>query len=171
MLPFENLGTVSYSHSIVTTAVSCIISKITRDIGKKIPPAFDAPLGRSRRNIAVTFGMGILRMVWLPYGEKSLMICLAVFTAWRVCIARTVPWQDVCLSVCHTPVLSLYGCRYPQNFSPLGSPTILVFSYQTGCQYSDGDPPNGASNARGLWNSHDFRPISGFTRNWCKIEP
>ena len=35
------------------------------------------------------------------------------------------------------------------NFSPSGSPAILVFPYQTGWQYSDGGPPNGATNTRG----------------------
>ena len=25
-----------------------------------------------------------------------------VFTAQRVCIARTMPWKDICPSVCHT---------------------------------------------------------------------
>ena len=34
-------------------------------------------------------------------------------------------------------------------FSPSGSDTILVFPYQTGCRYSDGNPPNGGSNTRG----------------------
>jgi len=34
-------------------------------------------------------------------------------------------------------------------FSPSGSPTILVSPHQTGCQYSDGNPLTGASNARG----------------------
>ena len=34
-------------------------------------------------------------------------------------------------------------------FSPSGSDTILVFPYQRRCRYSDGNPPNGASNARG----------------------
>jgi len=55
------------------------------------------------------------------------------------------PWQDVCLSVRlsvrHTPVLCVNGYTYPQSFfSPSGSPTILVFPYQTGWQYSNGDP-------------------------------
>jgi len=45
-----------------------------------------------------------------------------------------------CLSVCHTPVLSLSGYTILKVFSPSGSPTILVFPYQTGCQYSDGPP-------------------------------
>jgi len=43
-----------------------------------------------------------------------------VITARRVYIARSMPWQDVCLSlclslcpsVCHTPVLSLNGYTY-----------------------------------------------------------
>ena len=34
-------------------------------------------------------------------------------------------------------------------FSPSGSDTILVFPYQTGCRYSDGNLLTGASNARG----------------------
>jgi len=85
-----------------------------------------------------------------------------VFTARRVCIARTMPWQHVCPSVCHTPALS---------FSPSGSLTILIFPHQAGWQYSDGDPCNGASSARGMKINHDFRPISiALSRKWCKIE-
>jgi len=33
-------------------------------------------------------------------------------------------------------------------FSLSGSDTILVFLYQTGCRYSDGNPLTGASNTR-----------------------
>ena len=48
----------------------------------------------------------------------------AFITARRVCIARTMPLQDVCLcvylsvcpSVCHTPVFCLNGYTYPQSF-------------------------------------------------------
>ena len=45
-------------------------------------------------------------------------------------------------SIHHTPVLCLNDHTYPQCFSPSGSHTILVFPYQTGWQYSDGNPPN-----------------------------
>jgi len=36
-------------------------------------------------------------------------------------------------------------------FSPSHSHNILVFQYQRGCQYSDGKPVTGASNARWVW--------------------
>jgi len=59
------------------------------------------------------------------------------------------PSQDVrlsvCLSVCHTPVI-----------------TILVLPYQTGLQYSDGDPLNGGAECKGYEKYHNFRPISRF---------
>jgi len=45
-------------------------------------------------------------------------------------------------------------------FSPCVSQAILVFPYQTGWRYSNGNPPNGASNARGYEKIDDFRPIS-----------
>jgi len=80
---------------------------------------------------------------------------LAIFTAQRVCIVRTMPWQDVCLSVrpsvCHTPeVFCLNNYTYHHSFFTFGySPTILVFQQQTEWQYSDGDPHNGGVNAMG----------------------
>jgi len=47
-------------------------------------------------------------------------------------------------------------------FSPSGSPTILVFPYQTGWRYSDGNPLMGASNAGGVGKKRDYGRISGF---------
>jgi len=35
-------------------------------------------------------------------------------------------------------------------FSPSGSQAILVFPYQTGWHYSDGNPPNGGVECKGV---------------------
>ena len=74
MSPFDRSCTSSYWRSIVTMALSCVISEMNRDIGHTrmalkynlnlivenrdflCPPALDAPLGSSSRNIAVAFG-------------------------------------------------------------------------------------------------------------------
>ena len=51
-------------------------------------------------------------------------------------------------------------------FSPSGSHTILVFPYQTGWRYSDGNLPNGGverSNAGGVGRNRDSEPMSGFS--------
>jgi len=45
-------------------------------------------------------------------------------------------------------------------FSPSGSQAILVFPYQTGWRYSDGNPPNGGVECKGYEKNDDFRPIS-----------
>jgi len=85
-----------------------------------------------------------------------------IFTARRICIARTMPWQDVCPFVSHTPVLFLHGYTYLKVFLPSGSPTILVFPCQTGWQYCGGNiaPPNGGVECKGYEKNHDFQPIS-----------
>ena len=50
-----------------------------------------------------------------------------------------------CLSVCpsHAGIVCKRVYISSRVFSPSGSPTILVFPYQMGWQYSDGDFPNG----------------------------
>jgi len=73
LVPLESLGTVSYSLSTVTTALSCIISVIKRYIGRKSPffiPVHSAPPlggGGFRRNVAIVFGT---YTVWLPDVQK-----------------------------------------------------------------------------------------------------
>jgi len=50
MIPFERFGAVSYSPSIATMALSCIVCEISRLIGQKLlnfytPPVFSAMQG------------------------------------------------------------------------------------------------------------------------------
>ena len=91
IVPFESLSAVSYSPSIVTMALSCIIYEIKRDTHWSKIVIFFIPLyircpvrgGGAPRNIAIPFGVKKTRMVGLPDGEKKLTICLAVLTEYR----------------------------------------------------------------------------------------
>ena len=50
-------------------------------------------------------------------------------------------------------------------FSPSGSHTILVFPYQMGWRYSDGNPPNrGVECSWGMGRNHDSGLIAGYRR-------
>ena len=87
MVPFESFGTVSYSHFIVTMALSCIIFETERDTGRKSRffsyRLHSTPqIGRSMSSeYCHTVWYKKARMVWLyPEGEKSFMMCLAVST-------------------------------------------------------------------------------------------
>jgi len=87
MAPFESLCMVSYSHSILTIALTCIILEIKRDIGRKsqffsYPLAFDALVWGSLSEYCHVW-YGKTRMVGLPDGEKILRICSAVLTEYR----------------------------------------------------------------------------------------
>jgi len=67
---------------------------------------------------------------------------------------------SVCLSVCLFVCLSVRPSvtfvdhvktnkRIFEIFTPSGSDTILVFTYQRGCRYSDRNPPNGDVECKG----------------------
>ena len=52
-----------------------------------------------------------------------------------------------------------------ENFLPSGNHTILVFPYQTGWRYSDGNPPNGGVECRwGIGRNRDSGLIAGYRR-------
>jgi len=85
LLPFERLGVVSYSPSIVTVALSCISTEVKPDIGRKSwffhTPLHSAPqLGGPSRNIAISFGTGKLEWWCYPTVKKTLRICITVYT-------------------------------------------------------------------------------------------
>jgi len=71
LVPFESSGAISYSPSIVTMALSCIVCAISRLIGRKsqnfyTPPVFSAPAGGdpvviSQRRLL------LIKLEWLSY--------------------------------------------------------------------------------------------------------
>jgi len=75
------------------------------------------------------------------------------------------PSCGVCVSVCLSVTFVDYVKTDKHIFricSPSGSPTTLVFPYQTGWRYSDGNPLTGASNAGRVGKKRDSGRISGF---------
>jgi len=89
LVPFVSLGAVSYSPSIVTMALSCIISEIKRDIGRKswffhTPLHSTPPLGVPVGILPSRLVYGKTRMAGLPNGKKIyLRTCSAVSTEYR----------------------------------------------------------------------------------------
>ena len=78
-VPFVSLGAVSYSPSVVTMVLSCIVCEMKRDIGRKSwflhTPMYSAPpLGRLPSEYCYSVWCGKTRMVGLPDGEKTLRI-------------------------------------------------------------------------------------------------
>jgi len=102
------------------------------------------------------------------YGSITIQYLLSsyrrIFTARRVCIARTMPSQDVCPSVrlSHAGIVSkrLYTSS---KISQRRVAPPLQFSHTK----RDGNIPagtslTGQSKERGVWKNQDFRPISRF---------
>jgi len=85
VMAFESLGTVSYSHSIVTMVLSCIIRR--QDISRKSRFFIPSCIRRPRYGVPVKILPCRLvwktRMVALPDGEKSITTSSAVFTQYR----------------------------------------------------------------------------------------
>jgi len=108
-VPFESLGAVSYSLSIVTMALSCIISEIKRDIGRKwwffhTPLHSTPPFRGFLSEYCHPVWYGKTRMVGLTDGEKSLRIFITVYTQYRRVTDRLTDGQ--------TDILSRHSSRY-----------------------------------------------------------
>ena len=86
-------GTGSYSHSTVTTTLTCINSAIKHDISRKLlffrAPAFDAPVRGYPLVYCHNVRYGKTIMVWLPDGKKSFMTRLAIFDRILGCDRQT----------------------------------------------------------------------------------
>jgi len=87
-----------------------------------------------------------------------------VFTARRVCIAQTMPWQDVCLSVCrtHAGIVSKWLHISSKFFHRWVAPAFKFFHTKRDGNIPTGIPLRGASNAKGYDKNHDIPPISRF---------
>ena len=124
LVPFESLGAVSYSPSIVTVAVSVAVCEIFSvkewcDLENRVRV-------RSRS----------LKMAPFDRSHTSSYSTSVV----------TMPSQDVCLSVRPSVCLSHAGIllkRLYTSSNVFHHHSILVFAQQTIWQYYDGDSPNG----------------------------
>ena len=87
------------------------------------------------------------------------ILCISAAYAVMRCLS-------VCLSVCPSVRLSVTFVDHVKTnkhifeiYSPSGSHTILVFPYQRGCQYSNGNPPNKGVECKGVWKNHVSRSV------------
>ena len=86
-----------------------------------------------------------------------------------ICIARIMPWQDVCPSVRLSVHLSHAGKRLYISSKFLHHP-VVSFSVPNRMSIFRRGPPNGAPNARGYEKITICDQYRALSRNWCKIE-
>jgi len=97
MVPFESLVAVSYSHSIVTMVLSCIISEIKRDIGQK-SRFFSYSLHAAIRGSQSEYSRNVYgKLEWCGYStvKTTLRICLAISMQHRLVTDRQTSFDSI----------------------------------------------------------------------------
>jgi len=108
---------------------------------------------------AVAVGSVVLPSWLLVIDSCSCYSCWLYFCRAMRCISAAYPVMR-CLS--RSWIMSKRINISSNFFTASDSHTILVFPYQTGWRYSDGNPLTGASNAGGVGKKRDSGRISGF---------
>ena len=86
------------------------------------------------------------------------MLCISAAYAVMLCLCFCLSVRPSVMFVDHVKT----NKHIFKIFSPSGSHIILVFPYQTGWRYSDGNPSNGGVECRWGRQKRDSAPISGF---------
>ena len=106
LVPFDSLGTVSYSHSVVTMALSRIMYKellVQKPWNFYTHPYLALRRGWPRRNSTNMFDIHKTRMFGLQCGEETMTICEAVSIEYR----NVTDGQTVLLYQCHASGLTI----------------------------------------------------------------
>jgi len=115
----------------------------------------------ARQFLSVTVGTVNSRTLIKPKAPFCrAMLCISAAYAVMQC-------PSVCPSVrlLRSWIMSKRNKHIFEIFSPSGSHTILVFPYQRGCRYSDGNPPNSGAECRwGIGRNRDSGLIAGYRR-------
>ena len=156
--------TVSYSPFIVTMALCCSISKIKQGIGRKfrryVYSFWHDPRAWQTDRRTDTTWRHIPRLCIAPRGTNRHFTYPGLHYRAMLCISAVCRYPvSVRLSVC--PSVTFVSCAKMNKdileiLSPSGGQATLAFPYQTGWRYSDGNPPNGGVECKGVWKKWRF---------------